>query len=73
MSQAFVKEGDAQWLHDVQPTMQALIIFLTSENNNIRVYEKSSQTDPKTGKQVHLMSNGMSYTKDDEGKWQIVW
>ena len=73
MSQAFVKEGDAQWLHDVQPTLQALVIFLTSENNGIRVYEKSSSHDPKTGKQVHLMSNGMSYTKDDEGKWMIVW
>lgn len=73
MSQAFVKEGDARWLHDVQPTMQALVLFLTSENNGIRVYEKSSGLDPKTGKQVHLMSNGMSYTKDDEGKWMILW
>lgn len=73
MSQAFVKEGDAQWLHDVQPTLQALTIFLTSENNGIRVYEKKSFIDPASGKQVHEMSNGMSYTKDKEGKWEIVW
>ena len=73
MSQAFAKEGDARWLHDVQPTLQALTIFLTSENNGIRVYEKSGSIDSQTGRQVHLMSNGMSYTKDDEGKWMILW
>jgi hypothetical protein len=22
---------------------------------------------------VHQMSNGLSYAKDDEGKWYIVW
>ena len=73
MSQAFVKEGDAQWLHDVQPTLQALVIFLSSENNGIRVYEKRSFLDTGTGKQVYEMSNGMSYTKDEEGRWMIIW
>lgn len=72
MSQAFVKEGDAQWLHDVQPTLHALIIFLTSENNGIRVYEKQLRTDAHSGREVHLMSNGLSYTKDDEGRWMIA-
>jgi hypothetical protein len=73
MSQAFVKEGDAQWLHDVQPTLHALIIFLTSENNGIRVYEQRSFVDDETGRQVHVMSNGMHYAKDKENKWEIVW
>ncbi len=40
MSQAFVKEGDEQWLHEIQPTMNALIVYLTRENNGIRVYAK---------------------------------
>jgi hypothetical protein len=73
MSQAFVKEGDEQWLHDVQPTLNALIVYLTRENNGVRVYEIKGYVDPKTGRDVHEMSNGLTYTKDDTGKWEILW
>ena len=72
MSQAFVKEGDEQWLHDIAPTLSALTNYLTRENNNIRVYEKGTHTDSKTGKTVHEMSNGLSYTVDVNSKWVIV-
>ena len=72
MSQAFVKEGDEQWLHEIQPTLNALIVYLTRENNGIRVYEKETKID-KDGNEVHVMSNGLSYAKDKEGKWYIVW
>lgn len=72
MSQAFVKEGDEQWLHEIQPTLNALILHLTRENNGIRVYEKRQYVDPKTGREVHEMSNGLSYSKDKEGRWEIV-
>ena len=71
MSQAFVKEEDAQWLHDIAPTMHALIVYLTRENNGIRVYELKTGVDTN-GKEVHSMSNGLSYTKDDEGKWTVL-
>lgn len=71
MSQAFVREGDDQWLSDIAPTMNALILFLTRENNGVRVYEKESKTD-ETGKQIYVMSNGLSYFKDDQHKWQIL-
>jgi hypothetical protein len=71
MSQAFVKESDEQWLHDVQPTLNALIVYLTRENNGIRVYEKKNYI--KDGKHVYEMSNGLSYSKDEDGKWFIVW
>lgn len=73
MSQAFVRESDEQWLHDVQPTLNALIVYLTRENNGIRVYEKRNYIHPNTGKEVYEMSNGLSYTKDAEGKWMINW
>lgn len=73
MSQAFVKEGDEQWLHDVSPTLNALVVYLTRENNGIRVYEIKGYLDPKSGKEVHDMSNGLSYTKDGEGRWAIRW
>lgn len=72
MSQAFVKESDEQWLHDIQPTLNALIVYLTRENNGIRVYEQKNFTDPKSGKEIHVMSNGLSYSKDDNNKWYVV-
>jgi hypothetical protein len=70
MSQAFVREGDDQWLEDVPPTLQALAVFLTRENNGIQVYEKRMYVDQ--GREVHVMSNGLSYGKDPNGKWQIL-
>jgi hypothetical protein len=72
MSQAFVKESEEQWLHEVLPTLQALINYLTRENNGIRVNEKEKYADAATGKEVHVMSNGLSYSKDEEGKWYVV-
>jgi hypothetical protein len=71
MSQAFVKEEDYQWLHDIPGTVSALINYLTKENNGIRVYEKRKLM--KDGMEVYEMSNGLCYSKDAEGKWQINW
>ena len=73
MSQAFVKEEEGQWLHDLPPTLHALINFLTRENNGIRVYERKLYADPDNGRDVYEMSNGLSYTRDEEGKWMIRW
>ena len=72
MSQAFVKESEEQWLHDVAPTLNALIIYLTRENNGIRVYEKKTVPGPN-GKDMYVMSNGLSYAIDNEGKWYVVY
>ncbi|MDF2188636.1 hypothetical protein [Paraflavitalea sp. CAU 1676] len=72
MSQAFVKESDEQWLHEIAPTLQALIVYLTRENNGIRVYEKGVRADPSNGNTIHVMSNGLHYTIGHEGHWIIV-
>lgn len=72
MSQAFVKESDDQWLHDVGPSVNALVVYLTRENNGIRVYEQKTYMDATTSREVHVMSNGLSYAKDDESKWYVV-
>ena len=72
MSQAFVKEEDGQWLHEIAPTLNALILYLTKENNGVRVYE-IKQSVNKDGKEIHEMSNGLSYIKGPDGKWEIVW
>jgi len=77
MSQAFVRESEdlpiaIGRLPDVGPSLSALLIYLTRENNGIRVYEKSNQFSRKYDREVYLMSNGFTYTKDDEGKWYIA-
>lgn len=70
MSQAFVKEGDEQWLHDVAPTVPALLYYLTRENNGIRVYEVKRLM--KDDREVIVTSNGLSYARDKAGKWEIA-
>jgi len=71
MSQAFVKEEDPQWLHEIPGTLHALINYLTRENNGVRVYERRTYFNEKIKKEVHDMSNGLEYTKDADGKWCI--
>lgn len=71
MSQAFMREGEDQWLSDIAPTFQALILFLTKENNGVRVYEKKQSLDAN-GRTLHEMSNGLSYRRDQNGKWEVV-
>lgn len=72
MSGAFVKENDEQWLHEVPPTLSALIVYLTRENNGIRVYEKSSRFSEQINKEIHTMSNGLSYAIDANSQWYVV-
>ena len=72
MSQAFVKEEDSQWLHDLPPTMAALVNYLTRENNGIRVYEIKTSVR-KDGKELHYMSNGLSYYVNEKSQWTIDW
>jgi hypothetical protein len=72
MSQAFVRENDEMQLRDVAPSTTALAIFLTRENNGIRVYEKHSVKHPQVNGEVHVMSNGLSYAKDGDSKWYQI-
>jgi hypothetical protein len=72
MSSAFVKESsDQQWLHEVEGTVAALKIYLTRENGT-RVFEQRSFIDPKSKQEIHVMSNGLEYAKDGDGKWFVV-
>ncbi len=72
MSKAFVKELDDEWLDQILPTMNALISFLTRENNGLRVFEKRSFIHSENGKEVHEMSNGLTYALNDEKKWFVL-
>lgn len=71
MSRAFIREGDDQWLSDVPPSLPALISFLTKENNGIKIYETKNITD-SNGREVYVMSNGLSYTKNKDGRWEVA-
>jgi hypothetical protein len=72
MSGAFVKEEDDQWLHEIAPTVTALVNYLTKENNGIRVYEKRRYPDLETGKEVYEMSNGIAYSIDSSSRWFMI-
>ena len=72
MSQAFVRESDEQWLHEIQPTLNALVVYLTRENNGIRVYEKKNFVREQDGLEIHEMSNGLYYAIDKDGKWYVI-
>ena len=72
MSQAFVKESEEQWLHDVGPSVKSLIVYLTRENNGVRVYEQKTTADPANGKEIYVMSNGLCYAKDEQSKWYVI-
>lgn len=71
MSSAFVREGDELSLPEIPPTINALINFLTRENGGIRVYEKSRSTLPD-GRDAVRMSNGLTYSKSADGKWEVI-
>lgn len=71
MSRAFMKESDAQWLSDIQPTLSALLVFLTQENNGIRVVEEKRIIDT-LGREIFCMSNGLAYMKDRDGRWSVA-
>jgi hypothetical protein len=71
MSQAFVRETDDQWLNEVGPSLHALTLFLTRENGGIRVYEQKNFVDA-AGKTIHVMSNGLSYSKNEKSEWYVV-
>jgi hypothetical protein len=71
MSQAFVRERDDMWLHDVGPSLNALTNFLTLENNGIRVYLEKSEIGDQ-GRELYFMSNGLAYMKNDKGQWEVA-
>ncbi|MBA3680255.1 MAG: hypothetical protein H0W73_03570 [Bacteroidetes bacterium] len=68
MSSAFVKEGDYMWLHEIAPTMDALVNYLTKENGDLRIIEKGNFFDEALQKTVHKMSDGFCYAIRDN-KW----
>lgn len=73
MSKAFMKEDDnQQWLHEVEPNIAALRVYLTKENSGRRVEDRKVYKDKRTGKEAYEMTNGLSYIITDEGQWKVI-
>jgi len=72
MSQAFIRERDNEWLHEISPTIEALIAFLTRENNGLFIYDKQVDYDPTIERNVYKMSDGLKYAINDKNQWYIV-
>lgn len=68
MSSAFLKEGDDTWLHDISPTVTALLNYLTRENSGLPITERDNYYDEQLKTRVYKMSDGFSYIIHDR-KW----
>ena len=73
MSRAFVKDSDDEpWLDEISPTMKALTMYLTRQNGGRKVFEEKNYTNEDSGKEIHVMSNGLSYFLNEDGRWQVL-
>ena len=71
MSQAFVKENDDNGLlHQIEPTLPALMKYLQVENNGQRIFLK--HTEKWKSLETWVMSNGFSYLINSDNNWEMV-
>ena len=72
MGSAIVKNNDAKWLYEVGPSFKALLQFLRKENNGINIHEVKNYYSIKYSRDVYEMSDGLVYSKNNQGKWCII-
>lgn len=71
MSQAFVRENDDNgMLHQVQPTLAALLKYLQVENSGRRVFV--AREEKKNDVHIWVMSNGFSYFINKDNNWEMI-
>ena len=71
MSSAFIRESDYQPLSEVLPNMSSLLLYLRRENGG-PVSELKSYYSDKHTREVHEISDGLTYALNDENKWIII-
>ncbi len=72
MSSAFVRENDEQRLNEIGPSLDALLNYLRRENGGMTIRELRTRFSEKHQRDVHEMSDGLGYAKDDQSKWFVV-
>ncbi|MEO7984208.1 MAG: hypothetical protein ABI688_09015 [Bacteroidota bacterium] len=71
MSQAFVKENDDNGLlHQVDPTVPALIRYLQREQRGALIF--LDRWENKNGVATAVMSNGFAYFINKDKQWEII-
>jgi hypothetical protein len=71
MSQAFVKENDDNGLlHQIEPTVPALIKYLQAENNSRLVTVVRQEIKAEVN--IWKMSNGFSYFINKDNNWEMI-
>jgi hypothetical protein len=71
MSQAFVRENDDNgMLHQIEPTLAALLKYLQVENNGQRVFV--TREEKKNDVDIWVMSNGFSYFINKDNNWEMI-
>lgn len=70
MSRAFVKEGESDQLKDIEPNMGSLLFFLKRENGSA-VRNLKTRFSEKFQREVHDMSDGLTYGLNDNNQWQV--
>ncbi|HEY4196774.1 MAG TPA: hypothetical protein VGM63_14625 [Mucilaginibacter sp.] len=72
MSSAFVKESEYRKLNEVDPSLDALLLYLRQENGGVKILETKSYYNPKHQRDVFEMSDGLTYALDDKCRWSII-
>jgi hypothetical protein len=72
MSSAFVRENDEQRLNEIGPSLNALLVYLRRENGGMTIRELRTRYSEKHKREVHEMSDGLGYARDDDSKWYVV-
>jgi hypothetical protein len=72
MNKAYTTQRGGLGLHEIPPTLNALVNHLTGESESYKIFQRGSFKDPDSGKEVHEMSNGQLYTVNDDRKWIMV-
>jgi len=72
MSSAFVKESEYQPLKEVTPNISALLLYLRRENGGTPVRELRNHYSEKHGRELHEMSDGLTYALNDERQWAVI-
>lgn len=70
MSRAFVKEGESDQLRDLAPNLASLLFFLKRENGSV-VSEMHVRLSEQFQREVHDMSDGLTYGLNDDRQWQV--
>jgi hypothetical protein len=72
MSSAFIRESDYQPLSEVAPNLSSLLLYLRRENGGAVVSGVRSYKSEKYNREVHEMSDGLTYALNNDDKWTVL-